>query len=113
MLIMKMLQAREMCVCELSQALGITQPSVSRHMRILKEAELVSSRREASWIHYLWNPSPSNPYARALLSQLRVWLEEDPEVRGAVERASTLKRSEICKATSRRRGRLQQRETET
>jgi ArsR family transcriptional regulator len=101
--IMKMLQMREMCVCELAEALGITQPSVSRHMRILTEAELVSSRREGPWIHYLWNPSPSNPYAATLLAQLRGWLEEDPGILSLMERASALRREEICKAPSRER----------
>jgi len=103
MRIMKMLQVREMCVCELAEVLGITQPSVSRHMRILAEAELVSFRREGPWIHYLWNPSPSNPYATTLLAQLRGWLEEDPGILSLIERASALRKEEICKVSSRGR----------
>ncbi len=110
MRIMKMLQLREMCVCELAEALGITQPSVSRHMRILTEAELVSSRREGPWIHYLWNPSPSNSYAATLLTQLKGWLEEDPEILSLIRRACALRREEICKVTSKGRGRRRRKE---
>jgi ArsR family transcriptional regulator len=102
MRILKMLQHREMCVCELTEALGIAQPSVSRHMRILEEADLVEQRKEGLWVNYRWNPSPSNPYAGDLLTHLRTWLEDDPDLRELVRRASGLDRNVIC-------GRLQPR----
>lgn len=102
MRIMKMLQRREMCVCELAEALGISQPSVSRHMRILSEADFVTSRREGLWIHYLWNPNPSNAYARTLLQHLQSWLEEDPQILGLLQKAAGLDREEICRRTSRK-----------
>lgn len=42
----------ELCVCELVGALDLPQPKISRHMRVLGEAGLVSSRREAQWVLY-------------------------------------------------------------
>jgi ArsR family transcriptional regulator len=36
--IVKLLQQKRMCVCELQDALGISQPSVSKHLKILEEA---------------------------------------------------------------------------
>ncbi len=103
MRIMKMLQRREMCVCELAEALGISQPSVSRHMRILSEADLVRSRREGVWIHYLWNNAPEDPYVAFFLEHLAQWLEEDPQVRGLIQRAAGLDREQICRKSSRKR----------
>ncbi len=97
MRIMKMLQRREMCVCELAEVLGISQPSVSRHMRILLEADLVLSRREGIWIHYLWNTTPSNSFAAELLKHLERWLEQDPHVKALVQKAASLNREQICK----------------
>lgn len=97
MRIMKMLQKREMCVCELAEALGIAQPSVSRHMKILTDADLVAYRREGIWLHYLWNKSPTNPYASSLLAHLEGWLEEDPEITALQDKASSLSRFNICK----------------
>ncbi len=105
MRIMKMLQERQMCVCELAKALGISQPSVSRHMRILAEADLVLSRREGVWIHYLWNPSPSNRYAASLLQALTNWLEEDPHIRALLQKAAEIRREELCHQGARQKGR--------
>jgi DNA-binding transcriptional ArsR family regulator len=47
---------QELCVCELIQAIGAPQPHVSRHLAHLREAGLVSDRREGLWIHYRINP---------------------------------------------------------
>lgn len=42
----------ELCVCELTEALGISQPKMSRHLATLRDAGLVRGRREGFWIHY-------------------------------------------------------------
>ncbi|OIQ99654.1 arsenical resistance operon repressor [mine drainage metagenome] len=42
----------ELCVCELTAALDEIQPKISRHLGVLKDAGLVSSRREGTWMHY-------------------------------------------------------------
>ena len=42
----------ELCVCELTAALGEIQPKISRHLGVLKDAGLVSPRREGTWMHY-------------------------------------------------------------
>ena len=97
MRIVKMLQRREMCVCELTEALGIAQPSVSRHMKLLEDADLVTHRREGQWIHYRLIRASQNPYARALVKQARNWLEEDPEMQALLGKASSLDREQICR----------------
>ena len=45
----------EHCVCELMQALGASQSRMSRHMKILKDAGLVTDRRDAQWVRYRRN----------------------------------------------------------
>ncbi|MBK6287887.1 MAG: metalloregulator ArsR/SmtB family transcription factor [Gammaproteobacteria bacterium] len=42
----------EVCVCEVVEALGITQPAASKALTGLKSAGLVRDRREANWIYY-------------------------------------------------------------
>jgi ArsR family transcriptional regulator len=46
----------ELCVCEITHALGVAQPRVSRHLAQLRETRLVRDRREGLWIHYRINP---------------------------------------------------------
>jgi len=40
------------CGCELESPLGLSQPTVSHHLRILREAGLVTGHREGRWVHY-------------------------------------------------------------
>jgi ArsR family transcriptional regulator len=42
----------EVCVCEFVAALDEVQPSVSRHLALLREGGWLTSRREGTWIHY-------------------------------------------------------------
>ncbi|MEW7982480.1 MAG: metalloregulator ArsR/SmtB family transcription factor [gamma proteobacterium symbiont of Phacoides pectinatus] len=51
-----LLEHGELCVCELTHAIGAAQPTISRHLAHLREVELVSDRREGLWIHYRINP---------------------------------------------------------
>lgn len=76
-LLLKFLQQRELCVCELMQALDMTQSRVSRNLRILKDAGLVKDRREGLWVHYSLNEKSFNQYAGPLLELLRDWVSDD------------------------------------
>ena len=51
-----LLRHEELCVCELTQAIGAAQPTMSRHLAQLREAALVTDRREGLWIYYRLNP---------------------------------------------------------
>jgi ArsR family transcriptional regulator len=46
----------ELCVCEFTYALELSQPAVSRHLALLREARIVLDRREGLWIHYRLHP---------------------------------------------------------
>ncbi len=50
--ILKLLGVREMCVCEVMVALGLTQPTASHHLGILEIAGLVKNRKEGKWVFY-------------------------------------------------------------
>jgi ArsR family transcriptional regulator, arsenate/arsenite/antimonite-responsive transcriptional repressor len=96
MRVLKMLQARELCVCEITEALHIAQPSVSRHMRILEDAELVEQSKVGPWVNYRLNPDPANPYAREILDRLSGWLQEDREILSLTRKTAVLDRNVIC-----------------
>jgi ArsR family transcriptional regulator len=46
----------ELCVCELTFALDESQPKISRHLALMREAGIVEARREGTWMHYRINP---------------------------------------------------------
>ena len=52
MRILKMLEKKKMCVCELAAVLEIRQPSVSKHLSLLKNAGLIQDERNGQWIDY-------------------------------------------------------------
>ena len=60
--------AGELCVCDLTAALQLGQPHVSRHLGLLREAGLVQDRRAGQWVYYRIHPQlPA--WAREVLRQ--------------------------------------------
>jgi ArsR family transcriptional regulator, arsenate/arsenite/antimonite-responsive transcriptional repressor len=53
--IVELLKKQELCVCELSDALGVTGSKLSFHLKTLKDAGLIHSRQEGRWIYYRLN----------------------------------------------------------
>jgi len=45
----------ELCVCELTHALNLSQPMISRHLALLRDSGLVQDRRAGQWIYYRIN----------------------------------------------------------
>jgi ArsR family transcriptional regulator, arsenate/arsenite/antimonite-responsive transcriptional repressor len=50
--IVKLLEQGELCVCDIFSALDMVQPKVSFHLSVLKEAGLITDRKEGRWVHY-------------------------------------------------------------
>jgi ArsR family transcriptional regulator, arsenate/arsenite/antimonite-responsive transcriptional repressor len=50
--ILALLASGEICVCHIHGALGIPQPTASRHLAYLRRVGLVATRREGLWVHY-------------------------------------------------------------
>jgi DNA-binding transcriptional ArsR family regulator len=48
----RLLQNREMCVCELMVALSLTQPTASHHLNILENMRVIQNRKEGRWVFY-------------------------------------------------------------
>ena len=95
--ILKMLQARSLCVCEMRAALEIAQPTVSNHLKILEEAGLVTCRKEGLWVNYDVADGSAGPYAATLLGNLKHWLQSDPEIKRLMEELPRIRREVICK----------------
>ena len=67
--ILKLLQSGEKCACVLLDDLKITQPTLSHHMKILCDSDIVVGRKEGKWTHYSISPEGSE-YAIKCLQEL-------------------------------------------
>ncbi len=67
--ILGLLQSGEKCACELLDELNIGQPTLSHHMKILCDADIVAGRKEGKWTYYSFNPEGIDR-AKELLNQI-------------------------------------------
>lgn len=95
--ILKMLQHRVMCVCEIQSALGTAQSTASKHLKILEEAGLITYIKEGLWVNYALSDGRDNPYAASLIGNLKHWLEDEQEIKALVEKLPEIRRETICR----------------
>lgn len=68
---LKLLLKRELCVCEIMQAMDISQSRASRNLGVLEDAGILRSWREGAWVHYTfdekWSQGPGRPVIALLM----------------------------------------------
>lgn len=57
---------REVCVCRLNGLFDISAPTLSHHIKLLREAGLIEGRRDGVWIYYSIRPGALDPLSRAI-----------------------------------------------
>ena len=95
--IVKMLQRRVMCVCEIQEALKVAQSTASKHLKILEDAGLIQYRKEGLWVNYMLADGSQNPYVATLLGSLRHWLEDNRDIAELREKLEGIHREDLCK----------------
>ncbi|WP_407269972.1 ArsR/SmtB family transcription factor [Radiobacillus sp. PE A8.2] len=67
----KLLEKNECCVCEFVEIFQVSQPSISQHLRKLRDVGLVKEERKGQWIFYSLNKQNEHfPFVEQLLLQL-------------------------------------------
>lgn len=66
--IIEMLTSGEKCGCDLLEELQVTQPTLSHHMKVLSDCELVNDRKEGKWHHYSINCKRFTEYKNYIAS---------------------------------------------
>ena len=94
--IIKLLQQKSMCVCEMRAALEISQPNVSKHLKILVESGIIDYQKDGLWVNYYLTDGKKSPYAASVLGNLKHWLEDDPEIVELIKKVPLLNREELC-----------------
>ena len=62
--IVELLSCEELCVCHLAEEIGIAQPLVSHHLKVLRDAGLVESEKNRQWTYYRLRPGALEELSR-------------------------------------------------
>lgn len=92
--ILNLMREDEICVCFFSEALGESQPKISRHLAMLRKTGLVESRRDGKWMHYSIS-FPEDEEKAGVLRRTLEWLWSSERMRKDYE-----KLEEVCCAVN-------------
>jgi ArsR family transcriptional regulator, arsenate/arsenite/antimonite-responsive transcriptional repressor len=62
-------QGGEVCVCDLNTAFSLTQPTISHHLKVLREAGIIDSQRRGTWVYYRLVPAALEQVAALLTAR--------------------------------------------
>src|SRR5437763_16784169 len=85
--LLNLMSGREVCVCYFVEILKQSQPKISRHLAYLRNAGIVSARREGKWMHYSIE-RPVDAGAAAILDAALASFEADREMQSDLSRLS-------------------------
>ena len=94
--ILKMLEVKPLCVCEMTSILKLATATVSKHLSILREAELVSSKKEGKWVIYSLELEKTVLYAPEFLALFLQLTDNVSEVSADRKALETVDRNFIC-----------------
>lgn len=95
--IMKMLEVKPMCVCEITAVLNLASSTVSKHLSLLHEAELIEDRKKGKWVNYSLAKKNRMPFVSEMLKLLRRSLKDDLGVLADMKKAEEVNRIELCR----------------
>jgi ArsR family transcriptional regulator, arsenate/arsenite/antimonite-responsive transcriptional repressor len=93
--IVKMLEKKPLCVCEIKKVLGLAQSSVSKHLKILKGSGLISDEQDGFWTNYCLSTKKDGRIAE-ILFLVKGWGNDNPVIISDRGKAGTADRLELC-----------------
>ena len=94
--ILKMLQLRPLCVCEITEILQLANSTVSKHLSILREAEFILDEKDGKWVNYSINRQKSNDYTKKLLPLISEWIPDENLIVADRKKVMQSDRNLIC-----------------
>ena len=83
--LLNLMREDEVCVCYFTEVLGESQPKISRHLAYLRNAGIVSARREGKWMNYKIE-MPENLFAAQVLKDTLEWLKVQDNMQADYEK---------------------------
>ncbi|MGE5401964.1 MAG: ArsR/SmtB family transcription factor [Ignavibacteriales bacterium] len=94
--ILKMLQSRKLCVCEITEILELATSTVSEHLTVLRRAGFIIEEKDGKWVNYMINPRSSDPTVASMLSMLPFWINDDAKLNDDLEKINSVDRNKLC-----------------
>jgi len=94
--ILKMLEVRPLCVCEITEILTLANSTVSKHLSILRDAEFILDEKDGKWVNYFLNKSKNDDHVTNLLSLISDWIPDDKIISDDRKRVESVDRNIIC-----------------
>lgn len=94
--ILKALEVRMLCSCEITEMLELANSTVNQHMGVLKEAGLVTEAKDGKWVNYYLNKESGDTRIRELLRNLDLWIQPAEDISSDRKKLTTLDRRELC-----------------
>jgi ArsR family transcriptional regulator len=95
--ILKMLEIRPLCVCEITEVLQLAPSTVSKHLSILRDAGFIVDEKDGKWVNYCLSDTAEEEGIHQLQRLLSSELVNDEIVRSDAEKVRSVNRYEICK----------------
>jgi ArsR family transcriptional regulator len=93
--LLNLMAGHEVCVCHFVEILGQSQPKISRHLAYLRNAGIVSARREGKWVNYSMRPL-ADQAAASILAAVVAALGIDEQMRDDLRKLSQVKFGVVC-----------------
>ncbi len=95
--ILKMLDVKSLCVCEITDILQLATSTVSKHLSILKDAGFIIEEKDGKWVNYLLNLKPSDKRVKAILSDLSFWVSDIEVIKKDLIKIKNVDRQLVCR----------------
>jgi DNA-binding transcriptional ArsR family regulator len=94
--ILKMLEVGELCVCEVREVLNLSSSTVSKHLSILRDADLIVDSKAGKWVNYTLNGRSNNSFVRSQLGLVKTSFSDDDQVVLDRKKLRKVDRHSIC-----------------
>lgn len=94
--ILKMLQSKPLCVCEITDILQLAASTVSQHLKILRDTGFIIEEKEGKWINYMINPKPEDTRVNSILSSLDFWIADEKIIMSDKVKIMKVDRYRVC-----------------
>ena len=94
--IVKMLSERELCMCEIREMLNLSNSTVSKHLTILRDANLLLDSKDGKWVNFQLNDKSEQKFIRSIITIIKNSFEDDEAIQEDLKKVHRVNRKKIC-----------------